>query len=226
MSHSGLTFEDFHLAAVVTDLARAEAADRADAVEFRMDRATAPLEQLKAYEGNQPIIATNRAQWEGGDADDHNRLRTLLSASRYPAVSAIDVELKSVNAGAAGELRAVAAANDVSVIVSWHDFDHKPDRPTLKARLRRAGTWGDVGKLAVTATSPDDVLDLLAVTRTCTREGIRVATMSMGAPGRHSRVIAPLYGSKIGYAPLVPEEATAPGQYPLEQMASLIDQLR
>jgi 3-dehydroquinate dehydratase-1 len=50
--------------------------------------------------------------------------------------------------------------------------------------------------------------------------------MAMGEAGRHSRAVAPLYGSKIGYAPVRPENATAPGQYDLETLRELIDQLK
>ena len=69
------------------------------------------------------------------------------------------------------------------------------------------------------------MLDLLAVTRTATREGRRVATMAMGEPGRHSRAVAPLYGSRVGYAPVDPAEATAPGQYDLATLAGLVERL-
>jgi 3-dehydroquinate dehydratase-1 len=49
--------------------------------------------------------------------------------------------------------------------------------------------------------------------------------MAMGEAGRHTRAVAPLYGSKIGYAPVDPAEATAPGQYDLATLADLIDRL-
>ena len=52
-----------------------------------------------------------------------------------------------------------------------------------------------------------------------------VATMAMGEPGRHSRAVAPLYGSKIGYAPVHPADATAPGQYDLATLRQLVEQL-
>jgi 3-dehydroquinate dehydratase-1 len=49
--------------------------------------------------------------------------------------------------------------------------------------------------------------------------------MAMGEPGRHTRAVAPLYGSRIGYAPVDPEEATAPGQYDLGTLRTLYDLL-
>jgi 3-dehydroquinate dehydratase-1 len=50
--------------------------------------------------------------------------------------------------------------------------------------------------------------------------------MAMGAPGRHSRAVAPLYGSRIGYAPVESENATAPGQYDLATLRELVQSLK
>jgi 3-dehydroquinate dehydratase-1 len=47
----------------------------------------------------------------------------------------------------------------------------------------------------------------------------------MGEAGRHSRAIAPVYGSVLGYAPLDPADATAPGQYDLATLATVLDHL-
>jgi 3-dehydroquinate dehydratase-1 len=50
--------------------------------------------------------------------------------------------------------------------------------------------------------------------------------MAMGEAGRHTRVVAPLYGSRIGYAPVDPSRATAPGQYDLATLSRLVGELR
>ncbi|MFB6298984.1 MAG: type I 3-dehydroquinate dehydratase [Halobacteriales archaeon] len=223
-----LAFEELVLTAPTDDLGdEPMARGTADAVEFRMDLAVDPLEQLRAYDGVLPLIATNRAEWEGGGAaDDPARLAALETAAEHDAVAAIDVELRSIEAGDADALLDHAADRTVPVIVSVHDFDRTPAEETLVDLLRRACNHGTVGKLAVTATGPADVLDLLSATWTLVTDGHQVATMCMGGAGRHSRAIAPLYGSCIAYAPVDPERATAPGQYDLSTLRSLIDQLR
>ena len=217
-------FSSFTLAAAVTTLTgHHELLSDADAIEFRMDRATAPLEQLAAYDGDLPIIATNRATWEGGNAPEPDRLTDLATAATLEPVAAIDLEYQSIRDGSAKTTVETAADADVAVIASIHDFADTPSKPTLITQLRDAAAAGDVGKLAVTATSPMDVLSLLAATDEVHRNGGRVATMAMGAIGRHSRIIAPIYGSRIGYAPIDSAEATAPGQFDLSTMRSLID---
>jgi 3-dehydroquinate dehydratase-1 len=223
-----MDFESFVLAASTASLADEPAArEHADAVEFRLDLAENPLPALEDYTGTLPVIATNRAGYEGGEASDGpERLAALSAAMEAPLVEAVDVELQAVRAGDADRVLEGARDRGVAVVVSVHDFDTTPTRERIRELLEAAGEYGDVAKLAVTAHSPDDVLDLLAVTREATVGDGTVATMAMGAAGRHSRAVAPLYGSRIGYAPVDPTEATAPGQYDLATLSGLVEQLR
>ncbi|MFC6862099.1 type I 3-dehydroquinate dehydratase [Halomicroarcula sp. GCM10025817] len=225
-----MDFSSFTLLAAGHDLGIEPAArEDADGVELRMDMAEAPLAQLEAYDGELPVLVTNRVEWEGGGtADSAERLDTLERAVEFDAVEAVDLELAALSGEGGHDASRVAAhARDhgASVVVSTHDFEATPDRETLVDRLERACAAGDVGKIATTAHTPDDVLAVLAATRVLTTAGERVATMCMGEAGRHSRAVAPLYGSKIGYAPVDPAVATAPGQYDLATLRDLVEQL-
>lgn len=220
-----MEFESFVLAAVTADLSEEPMArGAADALEFRLDLADDPLDQLAAYDGELPLIATNRVESEGGGAPEGpGRLDALVSALDYSAVEAVDVELAAVQDGA-GVVDA-ARAHNAAVVVSAHDFEGTPAAETMESTLRAAATAGDVGKLAVTASGPGDVLDLLGLTWRLTDEGLPIATMAMGEAGRHSRAVAPVYGSRLGYAPVDPAGSTAPGQYDLETLRTLVDGL-
>jgi 3-dehydroquinate dehydratase-1 len=222
-----MDFESFVLAAATDDLGVEPAArEHADIVEFRMDFAADPREELAAYDGELPLLVTNRPEWEGGEAtDDEARLDALCAAVEYDFVEAVDVELESVSEGDGARVLRAAHEHDARVVVSTHDFEKTPQPPKLRRLLARAAEHGDVGKLAVTAETKDDVLELLAATRASTLDGDRVATMAMGEPGRHSRAVAPLYGSRIGYAPVDPADATAPGQYDLATLRRLVTDL-
>ena len=223
-----MNFEEFVLAASLADLdAETRARDHADAVEFRMDLASDPLAALDDYDGRLPVLATNRAAWEGGEAeDDEARLAELAEAAELACVGAVDVELKSLTAGEGERVAERARRTGTQLVASVHDFERTPPKADLRGDLETATEVADVGKLAVTAERRSDVLDLLAVTHEFADAGERVATMAMGAPGRHSRAVAPLYGSAIGYAPVDPEDATAPGQYDLETLANLVEKLK
>jgi 3-dehydroquinate dehydratase-1 len=222
-----LSFEEFVLAAATADLGDEPAArEHADCVEFRMDLAERPLDALAAYDGELPLLATNRAAWEGGEAADAGRLDTLKRAAEHDAVGAIDIELATVAGGDGAGVVEHAREHDAAVVVSTHDFEETPPRAELGRLLERASEHGDVAKLAVTAEDVDDALALLAVTRAQSSAGRTVATMAMGAAGSHTRAVAPVYGSRIGYAPVDPDEATAPGQYDLATLRDLVDRLR
>ncbi|WP_440007825.1 type I 3-dehydroquinate dehydratase [Halomicrococcus sp. SG-WS-1] len=222
-----MEFDSFTLAASTADLdAEPRARDRADLVEFRMDLAADPLDALDDYDGDLPVLATNRAEWEGGAAgDDDERLDALAAAAERDAVAAVDVELESL-LGAGDRVAERARAHDAAVVASVHDFEATPDRERMRELLVDATDRADVGKLAVTAESRSDVLDLLSVTDALDAEGRAVATMAMGEAGRHSRAVAPLYGSRIGYAPVDAADATAPGQYDLATLSRLVSELR
>ena len=227
-------FEEFVLTASTADLSEeSRAREHADAVEFRMDLASEPLAQLDAYDGELPLLVTSRASWEGGEADDLGRFDALSTALGYGAVAAVDVELAALRGNAPeGErshaiaLRDTAREEGVSVVVSVHDFESTPEPAALVDLLTDAASEGDVGKLATTATAPADALAMIEATHEATAAGHRVATMCMGEPGRHTRAVTPIYGSKIGYAPVDPANATAPGQYPLATLRDLVDGLR
>jgi len=223
-----MNFDSFVLAAATADLSEEPGArDHADAVEFRMDVATDPLDQLADYDGDLPVLATNRVEWEGGEAAaGRRRIENLQVAAEHPSVEAIDVELDAVVGGDGLDAVEHAREHGVSVVVSTHDFEGTPPRQELRRLLTTAGDYGDVAKLACTAESPDDALALLAVTRALTSDGQRVATMAMGEAGSHTRAVAPVYGSRIGYAPVDPERATAPGQYDLATLHELVARLQ
>lgn len=219
-----MNFETCVLAAATADLDDEPAArEHADAAEFRLDLTARPLDSLADYDGDLPVIATNRLAAEGGDADDENRLGVLSRAVEYPNVEAVDIEFSAIDD--ATELIECARENDVTIIVSSHDFTGTPSCAAMRELLERAGEYGDVAKFAVTAENRADVLSLLSVTHELDSVGQRVATMAMGEVGRHSRALAPLYGSRIAYAPVDPAAATAPGQYDLATLAGLLDTL-
>ncbi|QLD90004.1 type I 3-dehydroquinate dehydratase [Natronomonas salina] len=222
-----LDFEEFTLAAATADLGEEPAArEHADCVEFRMDLADGdPLEQLADYDGELPLLVTNRPEWEGGEAADEGRIEALESAIEHDAVGAVDVELATLAEGDGHDLVETATRRGVSVVVSTHDFEGTPPRAELDRLLTRAGEVGDVAKLAVTAEDREDTLALLAATHAHASDGAKVATMAMGEAGSHTRAVAPVYGSKIGYAPVVPERATAPGQFDLATLRRLVDRL-
>jgi 3-dehydroquinate dehydratase (EC 4.2.1.10) len=231
-----ISFDTFQLAAATADLSDEPAArEYADIVEFRLDLAHAdaslpdPLTAITAYDQRDslPLLVTNRPEWEGGKygGDTTDRLKMLRTAATHDAVVAADIELKTLRTRQGKKAARDIRNNDVSIIASTHNFTSTPPRSVLDRRLHAAAQLGDVGKLAVTAQTHRDALRVLAATEQASRWGDIVATMAMGTPGRHTRVVAPVYGSRIGYAPVNPADATAPGQYDIKTFSKMINNL-
>jgi len=220
-----MNLTEFGLAASTNDLKReVDARDAADLVEFRMDSADDPMQQLSEYDGDLPIIATNRAEWFGGYANNHGRLDYLFKAAQFDSVEIVDIELETArgNPWILNEFR----ENDVEVIISVHEFDNTPDQETLVTLIEECAQYGDIAKVATFATDRADTVEMLGAISETAGDGLRVAGLSMGESGSIVRVIAPFYGSVLGYAPLKSDpDDYAPGQIPLDKLDFLINQL-
>ncbi|SFS90079.1 type I 3-dehydroquinate dehydratase [Halostagnicola kamekurae] len=218
--------EEFALAATTNDLTReTEARGTADVIEFRMDKADEPLAQLEDYDGELPIIATNRSQWFGGNAIDHGRLDRLMEAARSDAVEMVDIELETAR-GKEWVLEEFRET-DIDLIISFHEFEETPDQSTLDAIIEECARYGDIAKVATFANDQTDTLRMLTAINSATENGIQIAGISMGEIGSHVRVLGPLYGSKLGYAPLETDTSEyAPGQISLQRLRSLIEAIK
>ena len=190
-----------------------------------------------------PVLLTCRTAAEGGRArlDDASYVALLCSVldgladwapERRPA--AIDVE---VQRGCLPQVCEQAHGLGIDVVASFHDFEATPAEEVLEEVLARMAREGaDLAKIAVWATSADDVARLLGVCARATagaRErsglGVPVAAMSMGALGAVSRV-APAFGTALTFA-VVPDEqgqarASAPGQLPIQDVRRCLELLR
>lgn len=221
-----MTADGFALAATTNDLTREpNARENADFIEFRMDSADEPIQQLRDYDGELPILATNRSRWFGGEAADRGRLDQLMAAAEFDVVERIDIELET----ARGMEWVLDEFRDqgVELVISFHEFDETPDQETLDAIIAECDRYGDIAKVATYAETRSDCLRILSAIDTATRNGIRATGIAMGELGSHTRIIGPLYGAKLGYAPLEADTSDyAPGQVSLHRLDSLIDMIR
>lgn len=185
----------------------------ADVIELRVDLleedALQTLSELKKL--GMPVIITNRMKKEGGSwiGSEAQRIQKLLSL--LPLADAVDIELCAEERDTVVK-RAKSAKK--TVIISTHDFEKTPEPAVMAGIIDESFEAGaDVAKLAVTANSLRDVLHLLEVT--LNSKG-KICTIAMGGMGRHSRVIAPIYGSVMTYGYV--DEPTAPGQFRVDEL--------
>ncbi len=197
----------------------------ADVLELRLDllnfsdleEAKKTIERIKVNT-NLPCIATNRLQTDGGKWEGSEEERIALLTYILPFVEAIDIEL-SADAGQRSKLIDAAKAAGVTVIVSAHDFNSTPSVEEMKKILNNAYDAGaDIAKLAVMAQSKQDVLNVLQATADIDKP---VCTIAMGEIGKHSRIVAPCYGSRLTYGAIA--KAVAPGQIKIHELRSALE---
>jgi 3-dehydroquinate dehydratase type I len=158
-----------------------------------------------------PVIATNRpaaegGRWQGNEAD---RLK-LLTESLALNVTCLDVELSAD----VSFLQELAARRDkTKLILSWHDFSGTPDSSQLEAVLAEMlAADADILKLVTMAKQPEDNLRVLALIPKAKAHGKDIIAFCMGPLGKWSRLVAPLMGSFLTFAPFSKSGASAPGQ--------------
>lgn len=208
----------------------------ADILEIRLDllgirgleRAAETIRKIKSETGL-PVLITNRSgaeegKWEGKEEDRIGLLTGLLSFRNGP--DAIDIEL---SAGRKDRDKVIKMAKDHKkiVIVSFHDFLKTPSLRDMKTILEEMFLAGaDIAKLAVMPQSMEDTLNLLRVTLDFKNAGKSVCTIAMGSQGKHTRVVAPLYGSVLTYASIESDAASAPGQLPVDELKKTMEMLK
>ncbi len=192
----------------------------ADILEIRIDLLDADMHQLlqNLKKLGMPVIITNRMKKEGGSWNRTEGERIEMLVSLLPLADAVDIELCAIKKDIVVK-RAKSAGK--TVIISTHDFQRTPDHDKMMDIIRESFEAGaDIAKLAVMPGSFEDVLRLLNITLHA--EGA-VCTIAMGEMGRHSRVIAPVYGSVMTYGYI--GTATAPGQLRVDELKAILDML-
>ena len=201
---------------------------RLDLLEIRdRDIAAETIRKVKSETGL-PIIITNRSyieggKWGGEEAERIGLIKDLLSLRDGP--DAVDIEL-SIDEDERDRAVEAAKNNGKTVIISSHDFSKTPSFTEMKTTLEDAFIAGaDIAKLAVMPQSMKNVMELLRVTLDVGGTGRAICTIAMGDLGKHTRVIAPFYGSVLTYASVENTILTPPGQLPLDKLKKIMELL-
>ncbi|MEM2567454.1 MAG: type I 3-dehydroquinate dehydratase [Candidatus Bathyarchaeia archaeon] len=163
-----------------------------------------------------PLIATIRIPKRGGKflGEEAERTKILLNAASS-GFKYVDIELDSPS------LKVVVkdlSALGVKPIISFHDFEKTPGKGELQRILKSEIEKGaDVCKIVTTAQSPQDNLTLLQFLHDESRKA-KIVCFAMGALGKLSRLLSPLYGGYFTIASLERGIETAAGQMTIEEM--------
>ncbi len=202
---------------------------RADA--FREDNAGSMLSAavaLRSVLPHLPILFTLRSSEEGGAnkrITQETRRACFEALARAGLVDLIDVELHNEPEFLRSVVK-TAHASGVRVMLSFHDFGATPGDEALFAEVdAMVQANADVAKLACMPQTACDALRLLQLT-VAFRErfpSLALCITSMGELGAISRVAGFLYGSDMAFA--AGQQASAPGQIPLQQARMITESL-
>jgi 3-dehydroquinate dehydratase I len=202
-------------------------AEQADVIEIRLDALTSPTITPFIDNISTSILFTNRPTWEGGNysGEEDDRIQLLLEAVENGA-SYIDIELKTEKEFQQ-KLIAAAQKTDTQTIVSWHNFKETPDYPKLGDILQKMRESGaDIGKIVTMAHDFNDVLRILHLQILAHKTSFPLIAFCMGKAGMISRLATLELGGFMTYAAPDNGEATAPGQLPLKNLLTAMEQLR
>lgn len=196
----------------------------ADYVEIRFDFLNlSDMDQAMSIANtiNKKAVYTLRAPDEGGQFKGNisERIAWLkkLSASK-PML--LDVELYTIkyNTYLADYLK----EHNISLLISWHDFEKTPPDAELTKVLYEMRTYSQNIKMVTTAQTTVDSLRLLDLYENASR--LNLIAFAMGDAGVISRVLCVIIGNApFTYASL--EKAISPGQLTIKQMRKLYDRI-
>ena len=198
-----------------------------DILEWRMDsfgsfeceKLCAAYKTLKE-KTKKPILCTLRTSREGGKADlsrtEYKGLLTCFLKEARP--DAIDIEF---GRGDIEKLIALAKAQSVPVITSFHDFKKTASESILWNKLKRMEDIGaDVLKIAVMPRTENDVLKLFSILLRAKTINRPIIAIAMGELGKLSRITGSIFGSCATFAGF--GKVSAPGQLDLEETQTLL----
>jgi len=179
---------------------------------------------IKSKAGSIPLLFTRRSIIEGGEKIvlNEGQVMALYSAlCDSKSIDLIDYEMANDAANIA-RVRTAAQANDIKLVLSFHNFSCTPGLEALTDKFLQAEQLGaDVAKVAVMPRDLDDVLTLLTATRQASKKlRIPLISMSMGPYGSLTRMIGGVFGSALSFA--VGAASSAPGQVPIEDLNTVL----
>jgi 3-dehydroquinate dehydratase I len=196
----------------------------ADYVEIRFDFLNlSDMDQAMSIANtiNKKAVYTLRAPNEGGRFKGSNSERiALLKKLSNSKPMLLDVELNTIkyNTYLADYLK----EQNISLLISWHDFEKTPPDAELTRHLYEMRTYSQNIKMVTTAQTTVDSLRLLDLYENAM--GLNLIAFAMGDAGVISRVLCVISGNApFTYASL--EKAISPGQLTIKQMRKLYDRI-
>jgi 3-dehydroquinate dehydratase I len=172
-----------------------------------------------------PFLFVNKVPAERGDfmgtPEEHAEiLRELFERGAHYVDVAFETEPKHIK-------HILGAKQDyANLIISYHNFEETPELKELQKVVKQAVESGaDIVKVATFVKERPENVVLFELTTWAAAQGIKVIVVGMGQEGRLSRIVCPLLGSEIYYAPLEHGTETAPGQITKAELTTIWEKM-
>lgn len=186
------------------------------------------LEQIftaKKEAGDVPLLINVKDKKEkGGFSGSDEQKIFLLQESVQLGAEYIDIDFE-FNPELLSKLKQridTENSGKTQLILSAHFFEGTPTFPALKNRVQRMQNSGaDIVKIATMPKKNRDLITILRFAENMKKTNQKFIAMSMAQMGKISRVLIPLLGGEMMFAPLTKEEASAPGQICRDELLEL-----
>ncbi len=207
-----------------------KAADFCDLLELRLDLIEGLNKELlkeiiKAMP--LPVIATNRALWEGGTFKGSEEERIgLLEEAVVSGARFVDVEF-ATKGNLKRHIKRVAQEYGARLIYSHHDFEKTPPFSQLRGLFEEMVFQGaDVVKIVTQATDRLDFLELSHLYPMARRLDVDIIAFCMGKKGCYSRLFCMELGAFLSFSALEEGASSAPGQIPVREFRDILSRIR
>ncbi|MBI5411613.1 type I 3-dehydroquinate dehydratase [Candidatus Peregrinibacteria bacterium] len=193
----------------------------ADMVEIWLDHLSSPSGPPF---GPLSVLAVCKSPFEKGffRGSEAERAKILIAASRWANMIDIPLSMPEKLISRLSSLvtrHSSLVTSSCKIILSHHDFQKTPSDSALLRLARRMRNLGaDIVKIACQARSQKDAWRMVVLASRLQKEGIPHILIAMGKHGRISRVLTPLLGGAMMFAPVRKTAKTAPGQFTVAEL--------
>jgi 3-dehydroquinate dehydratase-1 len=188
---------EYEVVGVTRDLTSIKGLDaKPDLVEFQINRADRPMEQLQNYDGSIPLIIS----WNSTEAampESSIDEKAILEVFKYNLVEYVDLHVDLIEEH--NSLKKEIDSMDVELIVSYYYPDGTPPEDEILSQIERSDDSDEVIKIIPYAGDRADALNFLQVLSTASQSGHTVTGYCRGPSGKYTRIISVLHGSKFCY---------------------------
>lgn len=183
------------------------------------------LQKIKEQQkllNNIPLLFTIKTEKEQGHfAGTHEEKKQLAKMLWEANVEYLDLDYE-FDLEFFEELKTTKMHTKTQLILSAHFFEGTPSFPSLKNRIQLMQNRGaDIIKIAAKPNDVRDVVDILRLAENLKRQNIKYIAISMDQMGKITRVLTPLWGGEMMFAPVETNESSASGQIAVEELQLL-----